>query len=135
MPNCRQVQKLNIYLFTFEPSEEVPCPEDEVAEIRMLRWMCGHTRKERIRNEVIRDNVGVASMEDKLQESRLRWFGHVKSRDIDAPVRRYERLSIAGRKGRDRPKKYWGDVVRQDMSLLQLTEDMTHDKKVWRVED
>ena len=23
-------------------------------------WMCGHTRKDRIRNEVIRDRVGVA---------------------------------------------------------------------------
>ncbi|XP_075074885.1 uncharacterized protein LOC142162432 [Nicotiana tabacum] len=90
-------------------------------------------KKDRIRNKVIRDRVGVASMEDKLQESRLRLFGHVKRRDIDASVRRCERLSIAGlRKGRGRPKKYWGEVVRQDMSLLQLTEDMTHDRKTWR---
>nr|XP_009622333.1 uncharacterized protein LOC104113756 [Nicotiana tomentosiformis] len=27
------------------------------AEMRILRWMCGHTRKDMIRNEVIRDNV------------------------------------------------------------------------------
>nr|XP_016452019.1 PREDICTED: uncharacterized protein LOC107776619 [Nicotiana tabacum] len=66
--------------------------------------------KDRIRNKVIRDKVGVTSVGDKLRESRLRWFGHVKRRDIDAPVRRYERLSMAGlRKGRDRPKKYWGE--------------------------
>ncbi|XP_070055544.1 uncharacterized protein [Nicotiana tomentosiformis] len=56
----------------------------KVAEMRMLRWMCGHTRKDRIRNEVIRDKVGVAFVEDKLRESRLRSFGHVKRRDIDA---------------------------------------------------
>ncbi|XP_070017191.1 uncharacterized protein LOC142172467 [Nicotiana tabacum] len=69
-------------------------------------------RKDKIRNEVIRDKVGVASVEDKLRESRLRWFGHVKMRDIDAPVRRCERLSIAGmRKGSGRPKKYWGEVL------------------------
>jgi hypothetical protein len=30
----------------------------------MLRWMCGHTRKDRIRNEVIRDRVGVAPIEE-----------------------------------------------------------------------
>ncbi|XP_070025164.1 uncharacterized protein [Nicotiana sylvestris] len=102
----------------------------KVAEMRMLKWMCGHTRKDRIRNEVIRDKVGVSSVEDKLQELRLRWFGHVKRRDIDAPVRRCKRLSIVGlRKGRGRPKKYWAEVVRQDISLLQLTEDMTHDRK------
>ncbi|XP_070017052.1 uncharacterized protein [Nicotiana sylvestris] len=95
--------------------------------------MCGHTRKDKIRNEVIRDKVGVSSVEDKLRESRLRWFGHVKKRDIAASVRRCERLSMAGlRKGRGRPKKYWGHVVRQDISVLQLTEDMTHDIKVWR---
>ncbi|XP_070026581.1 uncharacterized protein [Nicotiana sylvestris] len=105
----------------------------KVAEMRMLRWMCGHTRKDKIMNEVIREKVGVASMEDKLRESRLRWFGHVKRRDIDALVRRCKRLTMADlRKGRGKPKKYWGEVIRQNMSLLQLTKDMTHDKKVWR---
>ncbi|XP_075089162.1 putative thimet oligopeptidase isoform X2 [Nicotiana tabacum] len=43
------------------------------------------------------------------------------------------RLTMAClRKCRGRPKKYWGEVIRHDMLLLQLTEDMTHDRKVWR---
>ena len=40
-----------------------------VAEMRMLRWMCGKTRQDRIRNECIREWVGVAPIEDKLRES------------------------------------------------------------------
>ena len=48
-----------------------------VAEMRMLRWMSGHTRMDRIRNEVIRSKVGVAPIEDKVREGRLRWYGHV----------------------------------------------------------
>ncbi|XP_060179517.1 B3 domain-containing protein REM17-like isoform X4 [Lycium barbarum] len=105
----------------------------KVAEMRMLRWMCGHTRNDRIRNEDIRDKVGVASVEDKMREARLRWFGHVKRRDTDAPVRRCERLAMDGfRRGRGRPKKYWGEVIRHDMAQLQLTEDMTLDRRVWR---
>ena len=36
------------------------------------------------------------------------------------------------RRGRGRPKKYWVEVIRQDMEQLQLTEDMTLDRKVWR---
>ncbi|XP_075096104.1 uncharacterized protein LOC142174207 [Nicotiana tabacum] len=101
--------------------------------MRMLRWMCGDTRKDKIQNEIIRDKVGVAAIEDKLRESRLRWFGHVRKRDMDAPVRRCERWTMTGlRKGRSRPKKYWGVVTRQDMSVLRPTEDMTSDKKVWR---
>ncbi|KAL6581108.1 hypothetical protein OROMI_007031 [Orobanche minor] len=58
-----------------------------VAEMRMLRWMCGHTKKDRLRNEVIREKVRVASIEDKMMENRLRWFGHVRRRPVDAPVR------------------------------------------------
>ncbi|XP_075086512.1 uncharacterized protein LOC142169176 [Nicotiana tabacum] len=69
--------------------------------------------KDKIRNEVIRDKVGVTSVEDKLRESRLRWFGHVKKRDISASFRRSERLTMAGlRKDRGRPKKYWEEANR-----------------------
>ncbi|KAG5586165.1 hypothetical protein H5410_046599, partial [Solanum commersonii] len=104
-----------------------------VAEMRMLRWMCGHTRSDKIRNEVIWEKVGVASVVDKLREARLRWFGHVKRRCADAPVRRCEGLDIKGtRRGKGRPNKYWGEVIRQDMAQLHITEDMTLDRKEWR---
>ncbi|KAF3638603.1 ATP-dependent 6-phosphofructokinase 4, chloroplastic [Capsicum annuum] len=105
----------------------------KVAERRMFRWMCGHTRKDKVRNEIFRGKVGVASMEDKMREVRLCWFEYVMRRGFDAPVRRCETLAMDGfRRGRGRPKKYWRDVIRHDMKLLQLTEDMTLDRKVWR---
>lgn len=92
-----------------------------------------HTRIDKIRNEDIQDKVGMASMEDKMQEAKLRRFGHVKRRDIDAPVRRYEKLALVGqRRGRGKTKKYYGEVIRQDMALFQLTEDMTFDRRVCR---
>jgi hypothetical protein len=31
-----------------------------VAEIRMLRWICGYTRRDQIRNDDIQDKLGVA---------------------------------------------------------------------------
>ncbi|XP_070039058.1 uncharacterized protein [Nicotiana tomentosiformis] len=106
----------------------------KVAEMRMLRWMCGHTWLDRIRNEVIRDKVGVAPVEAKMHEARLRWFGHVKRRSTDVPVRRCERLVLRGeRRGRGRPKKSWGEVIRRDMEQLELIEDMTLDRRVWRL--
>jgi hypothetical protein len=49
-----------------------------VAEIRMLRWICGHTRKDRIRNDDIRDKLGVAPIQDKLVQHYFRWFGHIQ---------------------------------------------------------
>nr|XP_009781756.1 PREDICTED: uncharacterized protein LOC104230602 [Nicotiana sylvestris] len=89
--------------------------------------------QDKIRNEVIQEKVCVAPMDDKMRESRLRLFGHGQRRSPDAPVRRCERLDLAGtRIGRGRPKKYWGEVSRRDMTLLQISEDMTLDRKVWK---
>ena len=38
-----------------------------VAEMRMIRWMCGYMRIDRIRNGVIRDLVKVAHIGDKIR--------------------------------------------------------------------
>ena len=70
----------------------------------MLRWMCDHTRRDRVRNEDIRDKVGVAPIEEKLIQHRLRWFGHIQRRPPDAPVcsgvlKRVDNV----KRGRDRP--------------------------------
>ena len=40
--------------------------------MRMIRWMYGHTRLDKIRNEVIRDKIGVTFVEDKIRDARLR---------------------------------------------------------------
>jgi len=102
-----------------------------VAEMRMLRWICGYTRLDRIRNGVIRDLVKVAPIGDKMRESRLRWFGHVKRRNVDAPVRRCERINISeGRRGRGRPKKSLDEVIREDLKVAGLTEGMAQDRKL-----
>ncbi|WAH45030.1 hypothetical protein NZD89_29235 (plasmid) [Alicyclobacillus fastidiosus] len=63
-----------------------------VAEMRMLRWMCGHIRKDKIRNKVIRNKIGVVPIEEKVRDTRLRWFGHVRRRPKDAPVRRVDEI-------------------------------------------
>jgi hypothetical protein len=37
-----------------------------VAEMRMLQWICDNTRRDRVRNDDIRERLGVASVEKKL---------------------------------------------------------------------
>ncbi|KAM2784937.1 hypothetical protein PS2_006010 [Malus domestica] len=104
-----------------------------VAEMRMLRWMCGHTRKDKIRNEDIRGKVGVAEIEGKMRENRLRWFGHVQRRHTDAPIRRCDYgTEVQGRRGRGRPRKTLEETLRKDLEYLDLTKDMTQDRAQWR---
>ena len=78
----------------------------KVAEMRMIRWICGHARLDKIRNEVIRDKIGVASIEDKIREARLRQFDQIRRRSMDAPVKRYEKLDRPDHmRSKGRPKK------------------------------
>lgn len=53
----------------------------------MLRWICGHKLKNRVRSNIIQEKVGAFHLEEKIRESKLRWFKHVCRRLIDALVR------------------------------------------------
>jgi hypothetical protein len=76
-----------------------------VAEMRMLRWICGHTRKDRIRNNDIMDKLGVTPIQEKLVQHCLRWFGHIQRMPPEAPVRNSILCRPENtRKGRDRPR-------------------------------
>ncbi|KAF3654885.1 putative oligopeptide transporter 2-like [Capsicum annuum] len=53
----------------------------------------------------------MASVEDKMWETKMRWFGHVKRRCTDVTRWRCERLTMDGiRKGKGRRKKYWREA-------------------------
>ena len=90
-----------LYETEYWPIKNTQAQRLMVAEMRMIWLMCGYTRLDRIRNVVIRERVRVAPLEDKLRESRLRWFGHVKRRSVSAPVRRCEAIDfLQYRRGR-----------------------------------
>jgi len=83
-----------------------------VVEMRMLRWMCGIFRKDRIRNEVVREKLQVASIDVKMREARLRWYRHVRRRHQDESIRMYEYITTGSkRRSRRRPKKNWAEVI------------------------
>ena len=99
----------------------------------MLRWMCGKTRMDKRKNEDIRSLVGVAPIKDKIRENRLRWFGHIGHRPMNAPVRKVEKIDIAqGKKLRGRPKMMWMEVIKNYMKLLELEKSIVVDRNDWR---
>jgi hypothetical protein len=44
----------------------------------MLKWISVNTRKYEIQNEKIHLKIGVTHINEKMMESRLRWFSHVE---------------------------------------------------------
>ncbi|KAH1227436.1 Myosin-11 [Glycine max] len=96
-----------------------------VAEMRMLRWMCGKTRQDKIRNGAIRERVGVTPIVEKMVENRLRWFGHVERKPVDSVVRRVDQMERRQTiRGRGRPKKTIREIIKKDLELNDLDRSM-----------
>ncbi|KAJ8729865.1 hypothetical protein PYW07_016903 [Mythimna separata] len=74
-----------------------------VAEMRMLRWMCGVIRMDKVRNEYIRGSLKVVPVTEKLKGNRLSWYGQVKRRDEMHVTKRNLNLQVDGWRGRGRP--------------------------------
>ncbi|XP_046971133.1 uncharacterized protein LOC124538205, partial [Vanessa cardui] len=83
-----------------------------VAEMRMLRGMCGVTRMDRVRNEYIRGSLKVTPIAEKLCGRRLSWYGHVLRRNEEHIVRKALSMDVDGFRGRGRPRKRWMDCVK-----------------------
>ena len=104
----------------------------EVAEMRMLRWMCGVTKLDKIRNERIRGTTKVGEITKKVQERRLKWYGHVTRREEHYIGRRAMVMKVQGRRKRGRPKRRWLDKVKDDIKENRLSADDVYDRATWR---
>ena len=92
----------------------------DVAEMRMLRWMCGVTKMDRIRNERIRGTTKVVESSKKVQERRLQWYGHIKRRDEQYLGNRISDMTVEGRRARGRPRRRWRDCIGEDLRGKQI---------------
>ena len=100
-----------------------------VAEMRMLHWMCGNTRRDKVRNEDIRTKIGVDSIEEKMRKNRLRWFDHVRRTPTDMPVRQVKRIKLGQvKRAQETLKKTWMEGIRQDIEAKGLSEGILLDR-------
>ena len=105
----------------------------EVAELKMVRWALGVTRKDKIRNEYVRGTAKIAKLGDKLWNTRLRWYRHVKRREEDYVGKRMMEMTLPGRKKRERPRRRWMDLAREDMERVGAREGDEIDRVKWRL--
>ena len=107
--------------------------EMEVAEMKMLRFAMGVTRKDKIRSEYIKSTVKVERLGMKMREGRLRWYRHVMRRDQECVGRTMMEMELQGKRKRGRPKRRFLDVVKDDMGEVGAKETEVEDRKVWRI--
>ena len=104
--------------------------EMEVAEMKMLRFAMGVTRKDKIRSEYNRGTVKVERLGMKMREGRLRWFGHVMRRDQEYVGRKMMEMELPGQRKRGRPKRRFLDVVKEDMKEVCGKETNIEDRRM-----
>jgi hypothetical protein len=80
------IQPTMLYGVECWPTKRQHVQQLSPAKMHMLRWICGNTRNDRVRNNDIRERPGVAPVEEKLMQHRFEWFGHIQRRSAEAPV-------------------------------------------------
>ena len=103
----------------------------EAAEMKMLRFSLGKTRLDKVKNETVRKTLKVRELRGKLRETRLRWYGHVLRREEEYVGQRTRKMVI-GKRGRGRPKRRWKDCIKEDMTIVKVTEEDALDRPKWR---
>ena len=128
-----KIHKMIVQPATLCAMETVPATSShvkklEVTDMKMCRWTCGHTLRDHVRNENIKERLKVESIAERCRKARLGWFGHVKRRDQDYVGRKTLEMVPPEK----RPKQRWVDCVNRDMRAIGTTKDEVHDRTGWR---
>lgn len=77
----------------------------KVTQIRMIRYICGVTRLDRIGNKYIKESLSVTDKAGKMRENRSRWFRYFQRKNIDYIVKKIDELKNRVKSGKEQSKK------------------------------
>uniref|UniRef100_A0A8D9F0W9 Endonuclease-reverse transcriptase n=2 Tax=Cacopsylla melanoneura TaxID=428564 RepID=A0A8D9F0W9_9HEMI len=106
----------------------------QASEMKFIRSIVGKTRRDRIRNEEIRRSVDVEKLQDKIERSRLKWYGHMQRMSeerIPKNVFKQQIEPIEGKRRRGRPRMIKRDIQRRGEDPKK---DMSRKKKSFEIE-
>ena len=76
----------------------------------------------------IRKELGVSSIQEKVRETRLRWYEHMQRMEENNEVRAVGDMRVSRKRPRRRPRGRWVGGVRRDMQALRITPEGAHDR-------
>ena len=72
-------------------------------------------------------------MRKKIQESRLRWYGHLRRRSVEDHVgREVIEMKVQENRRKERPKRKWIDSITGDLREKNLNPEMANNRSTWR---
>jgi len=99
-----------------------------------LRRSSRISRKERIRNVTVRQQIGLEEpIVKEIEQNQRTWYGHVQ-RTTEGRLQKITRKWMPKQKrARGRPKKNWTEGIRKVMNERNLNEGQWEDRKQWRL--
>ena len=91
--------------------------------------MCGVTKMDRIRNNI---RMKVGEISKKVQERRLKWYGHVMRKDEHYAGKRMLSMDVEGKRGKGRPNRRWMDSANVDLREKGLSGEERQNRVVRR---
>ena len=82
--------------------------------------------RDRVKSVDIRKELGVSSIQEKVREMRLRWYGHMQRME-ENNVSVVVDMRVPGKRPREERGR-WMDGVQRDMQALRITPEDAHDK-------
>ena len=78
------------------------------------------------------ERLGLDDIISVLQQSRLRWYGHVLRNEDNNWVKKYVEYEVEGARPRGRPKKTWREIEEKDCYACKLNREDVMDCNRWR---
>ena len=101
----------------------------ELIEMRMVRWMCSVSLRDRVLSAEWRERMKIESVSDAMKWNRLRWLGHVLRKDDDDWVKKIMSFEVEGKRGWGRLRMTWSQVVEKDMRECGLKREDAKDRE------
>jgi len=104
----------------------------EATEMDALRRSSRISRKDRIRNVTIRQQIGLEETVIKeIEQNQLTWFGYVQRMAEERLPKRALKWMPKQKRARGRPKKNWMEGIKKAMNERNLNRGQWEDRKQW----
>jgi len=108
----------------------------QATEMRVLRLIYGVTKRDKIRNDTIRESLKVESILSVIERNQLCWYGHVLRMDPSRDTKRMYDWKPSKTRPPGRPRKRWEDQIKEitqrEEQDFEKVKTLALDRKKWR---
>ena len=100
-------------------------------EMKFQRSRVGVTRMDRVRNERVREMVREEPLQNRIERSRLQWYGHVRRMQEERIPKKMFGMEMTGRRPRGRPRDRWTKGVKKSVEEREVCWDTVNEERWW----